>query len=233
MIEAIAVDDEPKALEVIKFHAEKLDELSLQACFNDPREALQYLKQNPVDLIFLDVNMPILTGFDFLKELRMKYHIVFTTAYSEYAVQSYEVEAVDYLLKPFEFDRFWQAVQKVKQIKQSQLGEASKEPPERFIFVGDGYKKVRLDFDQILFVEGSGNYLTIHTSQQKVMTRLKMYEMLQKLPPEDFIRIHNSYVVNLKKISHIEHNQVHVEGSAISISGKYREEFLRRVESLG
>ncbi len=232
MIEAIAVDDEPKALEVIKFHAEKLDDLCLRAYFNDPQEALKYLKQHPVDVIFLDINMPILTGFDFLKELRMKYHIIFTTAYSEYAVKSYEVEAVDYLLKPFEFDRFWQAVQKVKLLKQSQK-DPSKESPERFMFVGDGYKKVRLDFDDILYVEGSGNYLTIHTPQQKIMTRLKMYEMIEKLPCDAFIRIHNSYVVNLNQISHIEHNHVHVAGTALSISGKYRDDFLKRVESLG
>ncbi len=232
-IHSIAVDDEPKALEVIGFHAAKLDELSLDASFSDPEQALAYLKNHPVDLIFLDINMPLLTGFDLIRQLRLKYYIVFTTAYSEYAVQSYEVEAVDYLLKPFEFDRFWQAVNKVKSLMQATEEPVKAAENESFMFVGDGYKKVRLVFEEILYVEGSGNYVSIHTPSQKILSRLQIYEILQKLPPESFIRIHNSYIVNLKKIDRIEHNQVYIGEKALSISNKYREPFLARIEALG
>ncbi len=231
MIKSIAVDDEPKALDVIRFHAAKLDELELKACFSNPQEALAYLKSNPVDLIFLDINMPVLTGFDLIQQLKMKYHIIFTTAYSEYAVKSYEIEAIDYLLKPFEFDRFWQAINKVKQVmSNSSSNEVKVVEEDTYFFVGDGYKKVRLDFADIQYIEGSGNYVSIYTPEQKVVSRMRVYEVQEKLPKDTFIRIHNSYVVNLKKIDRIENNHVHIGETAISISTKYREEFFARID---
>ena len=233
IIHCIAVDDEPKALEVIRFHAAKLDEVNLQACFSDPQEALNYLKNNPVDLIFLDINMPVLTGFDLIQQLKMKYHIIFTTAYSEYAVQSYDVGAVDYLLKPFEFDRFWQAVNKVMEILQPSLEPNKTLKNDQFIFVGDGYKKVRLDFEDIFYVEGGGNYVTIYTDTQKVVSRMRIYEVLAKLPEDTFIRIHNSHIVNLKKIDKIENNHVYTLDTALSISSKYKDRFFSVIESLG
>ena len=170
---------------------------------------------------------------DLIRELRMKYHIIFTTAYSEYAVRSYEVDAVDYLLKPFEFDRFWQAINKVKTLMYPEIEEIKNNTPDHFIFVGDGYKKVRLDVPQILYIEGSGNYVTIHTSTQKVVSRMRVYEMLLKLPVETFIRIHNSYIVNLEKIDKIENNHVYIGDSILSISNKYKDVFLQRIEDLG
>ncbi|MEO1654248.1 MAG: LytTR family DNA-binding domain-containing protein, partial [Bacteroidota bacterium] len=159
--------------------------------------------------------------------------IVFTTAYSEYAVRSYEVEAVDYLLKPFEFDRFWQAVNKVKSLMGA-IGESVQmTSADTYFFIGDGYKKVRLDFESILYVEGSGNYVSIHTAEQKVVSRLRIYEMLAKLPEESFIRVHNSFIVQLDKIDKIENNHVYIQKNAIPISAKYRDGFLKKIESLG
>lgn len=222
MIVCIAVDDEPKALEVISIHASKAPEINLVKTFTNPQEALTYLKDNFVDLIFLDINMPGISGLQFIEKLQLKPYIVFTTAYSEYAIDSYDFEAVDYLLKPIEFDRFYRSINKVKKLKQ--LNSIQQDSLlSKFLFVKDGYKQIKICIEDILFIQGEGNYLNIVTNKEKVMARMTFQYLLEKLPHNLFFRVHNSYVINFSHIQKIEDNQVFMQDAKIPIGIKYKE----------
>lgn len=225
MIVCIAVDDEPKALEVLSIHAAKAPEMQLVRTFTNPQEALAWLKDNFVDLIFLDINMPGISGLEFIGKLQSKPYIIFTTAYSEYAIESYDLEAVDYLLKPIEFDRFHKAVSKVK--RQVQLNSIQQDSLlSKFIFVKDGYKQVKISIDEILYIQSEGNYLNIVTAKEKVLVRMTFPFLMEKLPRNLFFRIHNSYVINLSHIRKIEDNHIFIHQVKIPLGIKYKDPFL-------
>jgi DNA-binding LytR/AlgR family response regulator len=225
MIRCIAVDDEPKALDVISIHAAKAPEIDLVATFTNPEHALSYLKENFVDLVFLDINMPAISGLQFVERLQSKPYIVFTTAYSEYAIDSYDFEAIDYLLKPIEFDRFYRAIGKVK--KQIQLNSLQQDSVlSKFIFIKDGYKQVKVSIDEIQYIQSEGNYLNIVTSTEKVLARMTFQSLMEKLPVSLFFRIHNSFVVNFSHIRKIEDNHIFIHDTKIPIGIKYRDKLL-------
>lgn len=221
MIGAIAIDDEPKAIAVIVSHISKLDNIELLISFHDPEKAISFLKQNPVDLVFLDIEMPKMSGFEMLKELQLTPNIIFTTAYSEFALDSYSHNAIDYLLKPFEFDRFKLAIEKAEHRIYSQIKKIS------FFFVKDGFKNIKISFDDILFVKGSGNYLDIVTPAKTHSPRMTFSDLSGKLPFSQFVRVHQSYIVQLKAINRIENNHVFIENYKIPISNGYREKFFQ------
>jgi len=221
MIIAIAIDDEPKAIQVIEHHVSKIDDLELVSHFYNAKDALGYLKQNPVDLIFVDINMPQMSGLEMLEQLVLKPHIIFTTAYAEFAIDSYNFNAVDYLLKPVEFDRFQVAIQKVEQRM------ASQKPTNTFFFIKDGFKNIKIEFDDILFVKGSGNYLDITTKEKVFSTRMTFQEIIEKLPVSKFMRVHQSYILNIANIDKIENNQVYMGSYKIPISSRYKELFFK------
>lgn len=224
MIKAIALDDEHIALEVIKKHADKIPYLELVECFVNPFEAMKYLTQQKVDLIFLDINMPDISGLEFLRSLSTKPKVIFTTAYSEYAVESYEHEALDYLLKPFDFGRFLKAVNKA--------AEVLKEQNDDFIFVKEGFDHVRLDLTQLAYAKAEGNYVKfVSPGQPPIMTRLKMSEAEELLPPDRFVKTHRSYLVNLDYIEKVERHQLQVVGQDIPISQTYYEGLISRISS--
>lgn len=225
MIVCIAVDDEPKALEVLSIHAAKAPEVYLVKTFTNPSEALVWLKDNFVDVVFLDINMPGISGLQFIEKLQTRPYIIFTTAYSEYAIDSYDFEAVDYLLKPIEFDRFYKAINKVK--RQIQLNSIQQDSLlSKFIFVKDGYKQIKICIEDIQFIQSEGNYLNIITAKEKVLARMTFQYLLEKLPRNLFFRIHNSYVINVSHIQKIEDNQVFIHDVKIPIGIKYKERFL-------
>lgn len=216
-VNAIIIDDEPKAVDVIKYHAANISFLNIVASFFEPNEAIIYLKQNPIDLIFLDINMPELSGIDLLKKLRILPKVIFTTAFSEFAIDSYEYGASDYLLKPIEFDRFQIATNKVKDLielqKQNNL----------FFFIKDGFKTLKILFDDIYYIQGSGNYLDIITNNKVHTTRSSFSEIVTKLPSSDFVRIHNSYMININNLDKIENNHIYIKDHKLPISSKYRD----------
>lgn len=224
MITAIAIDDEPKAIEVIQHHISKIDGIALLKYFYTAKEALSFLKQYPVDLIFLDINLPYLSGIEMLDELQRKPHVIFTTAYADYAVDSYNYNAVDYLLKPFDFERFQIAIDKVKK----RCEEFSQH--KNFIFIKDGLKNIKIEFENILFVKGSGNYLDIFTNKKIYSPRMTFSELEEKLPPAQFIRIHHSYIVNIAHIQKIENNHVDVTTQKLPISNRYKEILFKRLD---
>jgi DNA-binding LytR/AlgR family response regulator len=231
MIISIAVDDEPKALEVISIHSSKVPELGLIRTFTNPENALAFLKDEFVDLIFLDINMPGISGLQFVQRLQIKPHIVFTTAYSEYAIDSYNFEAVDYLLKPIEFDRFYKSVNKVKKLMQ--LNSLQQDNLlSKYFFVKDGYKQMKVCTEDILYIQSEGNYLNIVTKKERVVARMTFQQISEKLPLNQFHRVHNSYVINFKHILKIEDNQIFIQDDKIPIGIKYKENIFNIINAI-
>ena len=234
MLSCIAVDDEPRALEVIRIHAGKTPFLDLQHTFRDPVEALSWLKNNPVDLIFLDINMPDVSGLSFRELAGRQLRIVFTTAYSEYAVESYEQDAVDYLVKPIRYERFLKAALRVRDRWQPQQpgvlsGLKDGGRPSNSLFIKSGKKHFRLSIDEILYLEKDGNYLWFHTPERRLLSRFSMAEALELLPASRFMQVHRSYIVALPHIEVMENHQVIVNGKAIPVAKGHREALMMRL----
>ncbi|RDY59755.1 LytR/AlgR family response regulator transcription factor [Flagellimonas nanhaiensis] len=233
----IIVDDEPRAIEIMEEYVQRMESLNLMASFRNPIKAFDFLKQQKVDVVFLDINMPNLSGIQLIKSLNQKPKFVLTTAYSEYAVESYQLDVVDYLLKPIEFDRFVMCVDKLHGVmvsKNQNVIQTDEKPDAKFhqnhIFVKHGTKIDRIDLDSILFLEGSGNYVNYQLDDRKVMALGKMGETLDMLPQDRFVRIHKSYIVQLSRIDVIMNNRVHLGESKLPISGSYREAFFAMVD---
>ncbi|MEA1877946.1 MAG: LytTR family DNA-binding domain-containing protein, partial [Bacteroidota bacterium] len=184
--------------------------------------ARDFLKNNPVDLIFLDINMPGLSGLQLLDQLSVRPHVIFATAYSEYAVDSYEYEAADYLLKPIEFDRFAKAIQKVKKLMMTN-GEEKNGVLSKYLFLKDGYKQVKICISDIHYIQSDGNYLNVFSGSDRINTRMTLNQMIDQLPSSSFIRVHNSYVVNIEQIERIENNQIIIGEAIIAIGPSFRE----------
>lgn len=222
MLHAIAIDDEPVALEIVQTLAEKISFINVAATFTNAFDAIPYLQQNKVDLIFLDIRMPDISGIDFLKSIPNPPMIIFTTAYSEHAVQSFELDALDYLLKPFSQARFLKACNKAWE--QYNLKSHVKRVESGHVFIKTGTEQVRLDLDQLLYIESFGNYLQFVTTDKKLMSRLTMAEAEALLPSAGFLRIHRSYIIGIGKISKIEKGTVWVGQSELPVGKNYQQE---------
>jgi len=234
----VIIDDEPAAIDVLKFHLSNIPFVSLKKTFRDPLDALEYLQQHTIDLIFLDINMPKLSGISFPKFLQNPPLIIFTTAYSEYALKSYELKAVDYLLKPIEFDRLLQAVMKAKQLlegntrSETSSSEISSDISEQTIFIKSGSEFHQLFVQNIKYIESDGNYVTFYTDKRPILARNKISEVLELLPAANFTRIHRSYIVALKHIETVKKHCVVIDNEEIPISSTYREGFLTIIDGI-
>lgn len=215
---AIAIDDEPIALEIVRSHASRVPFLELVAEFTDAFKALNYLQMERVDLIFLDIKMPDISGLDFFKSLSKKPLVIFTTAYSEHAVTSFDMDAVDYLLKPFSLPRFIQSCNKAFEL----YNFRNSTEPQDYLFVKDGYDQQKIYIDDILFLEAAGNYVTFTLTDKKILTRSTFAEAINLLPAGKFVRIHRSYVVSVSKIGKVERHQVTIGSHKVPVSGVYR-----------
>jgi len=226
------VEDEPLARNLLSEYVSKVAHLELVEASPNPLRALEVLRNNHIDLMFLDIQMPEFTGITLLKTLQKKPFVILTTAYSEYALESYDLDVVDYLLKPVTFDRFLKAVDKVNHRIQAPRHHdpAPAASGSSFVFVKDGTKLVKINFDEILFVQGLKDYVTIMTKTRKVVSlqRLKALEM--QLPPDKFIRIHHSYIVAVKAIDTIHKGEVQIGTHLIPISDSYRKSFKDFIE---
>lgn len=211
MITCLIVDDEQSAIDILQTFIEKTPFLSLQGSTTDPIEALGLIQAQPVDLVFLDIHMPQIFGLDFIRLLNGNTKVILTTAYSEFAVQGFELEALDYLLKPIAFERFLKAAQKALNsvIEPSPRWQAA-EKEEDYIFVktDSKTKMVKINFDEIMFVEGMKNYLSINTKDDRIITLLNIKDLMDRLPPKQFMRVHKSYIVSLNKIKAVDGNQI-------------------------
>lgn len=205
MISCIAIDDEPLALEVLKKYASRLPELNLLATFSDAVKAQQYLQENPVSLLFLDIQMPDINGLQLYGQLKIKPMVIFTTAYKEYALDGFEAEAVDYLLKPFNMARFEKAV--AKAADQERIRERKNTHPD-YLYVHAGYRVVKIIISEIIYIESQDDYVKINTSTNTYLTLMSMKAMMEKLPAGKFIRIHRSYIAAIDKIVFMQFRKV-------------------------
>lgn len=229
-IQAIAIDDELPALKLIENFCEKVDFIQLQKTFNVPGDALKYLSKYPVDLLFLDINMPSVTGIELYRSIQQQVLVIFTTAHSEYAVEGFNLNAVDYLLKPFTFERFLQAVQKAQHVMQ--FNQSHPSAPAPLIFRVD-YGLTRVQVTDILFVEGLDDYLKIHLRQQPpLIVRMTMKALLEKLPPQSFIRVHRSYIVAMERIEQVRNKTIYISGNEIPVSSSYEDAFFSQFKRL-
>ena len=215
MIRAIAIDDEPKAISIICHHSASIADLELIDTFNDPVKALQFLNTNAIDLIFLDINMPKLSGMELLNKLEVEPLVIITSAYSQFALESYSFKTVDYLLKPFELERFEKAVSKVKERLATNSVSTS-------LFLKDGYQNVRVNTSEIQYIKSDGNYLDVYLNDRKISPRMTFSEIL-KLLPDNFMRVHNSYVVNLSKVDKLSTDTISISENTIPVSTSKRE----------
>lgn len=234
----IAVDDEPLALEKIVDYIEQVPFLELKAKFDDGMEVLSFLQEEPVDLLFLDIQMPQLLGTQLVQVLKQKPQIIFTTAYSEYAMEGYELDITDYLLKPISFGRFLKSSQKAlerasKNNAPQTESSAPKAQQTEFIFVKTEFKWQQIPLAEIQYIEGMKDYLAIHTVQERVLTLMSFNDLLDKLPAKNFIRIHKSFVVAIDKIKEIEKARVIVSDVPLPIGETYKQAFLNRLKSAG
>lgn len=233
-IKAIIVEDEPLARSGLESYIKEVDFIHLVASCEDALEANNALSQYAPDLMFLDIQMPRLTGIDFLKSLSQPPMVIFTTAYPNYALQGFELDVVDYLVKPYPFDRFLKAVNKARDVFMLKKGAASnqKANPEYF-FVKTTNKLERVVFDEITYVEAMENYVVIHTSNQKLITMMTMKNMEDILPADGFIRTHKSFLVNINKVTAIAGNEIKIGNSTIPISRQKKNEVLERIVKTG
>jgi len=227
MMTCIAIDDEPKALEVIERYCQKIGLANLKATFREPLKAIDFLNREKVDLIFLDINMPDISGMQLLQTLSPRPLIIFTTAYSQYAVESYALNALDYLLKPVTFERFLMAINKAAAALS--LKNTTGPDEEAAVFIKSGPQTYRVKVSEILYLEKNGNYITVHLKDGNILIRENMGDIFDLVPAADFIRVHKSYVVGIRHISMIEVHQLIVNGEKIPIGSTYRDSLRDRL----
>jgi two-component system LytT family response regulator len=223
----IIIEDEPLALEKTKGFVEKTPFLNLLATFDDALEGLAFLKSNKVDLLFLDINLDELSGIELLENSKLNCQVIITTAYSEYALKGYELNVKDYLLKPFTFERFLQAVDKIQDSKSIN----HKELNSKFIFIKTESRLEKVNIDEILFIEGMRDYRRIHTINKRIMTLQNFSELEQLLPANLICRVHKSYMVAISKIDAIERSRIKISKEIIPISETYRDHFFSQIKS--
>ena len=231
-INCVIVDDEPVARSILETFVSKIPNLNLVKSCKNAMEAFEIVNSQNIDLFFLDINMPDISGLSLAKTINKKSKIIFTTAYREYAVDGFDLQAVDYLLKPIAFDRFLQAVNKffeTQSVISKQVDIEEDSVKNDYIFVRSERKMVKINFDEILYVESLSDYIKIHIKDKVLVTRETISNLEMKLPSQQFLRIHRSYIVNLSKTDSYTNEFIEIEKNAIPISRTYKENVLKKL----
>ncbi|SHM87162.1 LytR/AlgR family response regulator transcription factor [Flavobacterium saccharophilum] len=230
VFKCIILDDEPPATRILENYIGKVNFLEKSAVFNDSLKALEFLNTQAVDVIFLDIQMPQLTGLQISRIISKDIKVIFTTAYPDFALEGFELNAVDYLLKPISFERFYQAVSKLN--TEQKIEVSSNSNSSDFIFVKtDGKNKFqKLFLDEILYVESLQNYVCIHTKQQQIVTHSSLKNVIESLPSTDFIQIHKSYVISLKHIESTDNFSVFINAKELPIGATFKDAFFERID---
>ena len=231
----IIIDDEKPAIEILKEMVGRLPFLNLLKCFTNPFEGLEFIQQHPVDLIFLDVEMPMITGIELMKSLRNRPQVIFTAIDGQYAISGYDLDATDYLLKPLTFDRLLKGVNKASQIHRfselsgSNMTSHDKNPNLDFILVKTGYNTIRIDLDDILYCEGLKDYIKVHITGKTIVTLNSLKKFEELLPDDRFVRVHKSFIISLAKIDSIQNNRIVIGKSIIPIGDNYKTKFNNKI----
>ena len=225
-MKAIIVDDEPKAIDLLKGYLQHFSGLQLVNTFRNGLKAFEFLSKEKVDLVFLDINMPHISGISLSKMINPETKIIFTTAYSEFAVESYEVQAVDYLLKPISLERFTKAMSKILSLSKKESSQSH----ENIILLKSGTRLFRVDPNDILYLEKSGNYMTYHLKDQKILARESVQEALEALPGF-FIQTHKSYIINIKIVSSLDKEDLNLQNTRVPIGSSYKEKLLESLKA--
>lgn len=237
-LNCIAIDDEPLALDIVEDYINKVDFLTLQKKCYRATQAIELIQKGNVDLMFLDIQMPGITGVQLAKSIKNLPPVIFTTAYSDYAVDGFELDAVDYLVKPFTFERFLKATNKAydlymlkhKNIQKNENNAIKKD----FIFVKSEYKSIKINFNDIVFVEGLSDYIKIHLQNgERILSLQSLKAFLEKLPKNNFIRIHRSYIISIDKIKSIQKNRVFVDNKELSVGESYKDSLFKVLQKFG
>lgn len=227
MIQAIAIDDEKPALNIIENFCIRSERVQLLKTFTQPSEGLKYIEQYPIELIFLDINMPSVTGIELHKYIPQHILVIFSTAYSEYAVEGFNLNAVDYLLKPYTYTRFTQAIEKA-----GDYIKILRQKPDtglQYLLIRSNYSLVKINFEDIVYIEALDDYVKIFTiNNPPVLTRITFKALMQKLPENKFVRIHRSYIIAINKIKSVRNKQVFFDTATLPVSASYEEDFLNR-----
>jgi len=230
MYKALIIDDEPMAREILETHLSKIDTINvLQSCKN-ANEAFNALTKHTIDLVFLDINMPDITGIMFARAIQGKTKVIFTTAYREYALDGFDLKAVDYLLKPISLERLMQAVSKF--IEEHGATSAAVSEVQKFTFFKADRKMVKVDFDTITHLESAGDYVKIYLTNKTIVTRDTIVNCASKLPDTQFLRVHRSFMVNTKHIDSFTAEHINISKNAIPISRSYRDSILERLNTM-
>ena len=233
-INCVIIDDEPLAAELLLSYAKRISYLNVKGTFNSAIAAMRELREHPVDLIFLDIQMPELSGLEFARILPPQTRIIFTTAFNQYAIDGYKVNAMDYLLKPISYDDFLQACNKaLEYITSQQIHTSNKEKADRFIFVKSEYKLVRINLDDVLYIEGVKDYVKIYfdNGDKSVISLMNMKRIEESLPSPEFMRTHRSYIVNMMKVKVIDRLRIVFDKVYIPISDSYKDEVMSFLDS--
>lgn len=220
-ISCIIIEDEPLALERTKSYVQNIPLLNLVGTFENAVKAFTFLKSNSVDLLFLDINLGELSGIQLLESTKTNYQVIITTAYHEYALKGYELNVTDYLLKPFTFERFVQAVDRV------QANDKGNSTEKKFIFVKAENRLEKINFDEVLYIEGMRDYRRIHTRSKKIMTLQNFTDLEKEIPKHLICRVHKSYMVSISKIESIERDEIKIGNVQVPISDTYKKEFYK------
>jgi two-component system LytT family response regulator len=226
-LKCVIIDDEPLALDVIAGYVERTPFLSLAKEFTHPVKAFDYLSEHRIDIVFIDIQMPDLSGLDLIRNLDYQAAVIFTTAFDKYAIEGFKVDAVDYLLKPVDYPEFLKAVEKAKRIIFARNNDISIRSDKEFLFLKSEYKTIRINLDDIKYIEGKGEYIRVHLVNQKpIMSLISLTKVDDFLPSERFMRVHRSFIVNLRRMTIIERNRIVFDKNEyIPVSEQYKQKF--------
>lgn len=235
-LHCIIIDDKPLAIDILVEYVNKIPFLELVATTTDPIEGLKIMREQQIDLVFLDIQMPGLTGLQFIKIAGKQSKIILTTAYAEYALDGYEHDVIDYLLKPIAFDRFYRAAEKALQtvmpnVKMNLSDIVQAEPKLEFLFVKTEYRIQKIDIKEIFFVESLQNYIGINTVAERILSLQTLKNIEEQLPTKDFVRVHKSFIVALRHISSIERGRIKINDQLIPVGDSYRKNFYKLVDN--
>lgn len=230
ILNCVIIDDEPIARKLLQEYIEETDFLKLVGAAENPLKIAGLIQEHHADLIFLDINMPKMTGLEFLRSAQNLPMVILTTAYGQYALEGFELDVIDYLVKPFSLDRFLKACHKAHEFK---LLKSRKELPDKagdkYFFVKSNGKIERVVFDDVIYVEALSNYITIHTTEGKLVTYLTIKGLMEYLPPDKFFQVHKSFIINADKVKSIDGNTIYLPNSSVTIGQSFREDVMKRI----